>query len=45
MHITKNIAYFPLDVSNKIDVIYNKDLKVFLATIFNNGEYETMIRV
>lgn len=45
MHIIKNIVYFPMDVSNKIDVTYNKDLKNLLAIIYNNDKYETMVKI
>lgn len=45
MHIMKNIVYFPLDISNKIDITYTKDLKNLLATIYNDGKYKIIVKV
>lgn len=45
MHITEDIIYFPLDVSNEIDIAYDRDLKSLLTAMYNNGEYEIMVRI
>lgn len=41
----EDIVYFPLNISNRIDVSYDRDLKDLLAAICNDGKYETMIKV
>lgn len=45
MHIIKNVVYFLLDIRKRIDVIYNEDLKNFMATICNDGKLETMVKM
>lgn len=45
MYITKDIVYFPLDINNGIDVIYDKNLKNLLTAIFNDNRNKIIIKV
>lgn len=38
-YIIKNVTNFILDISNKINKSYNRDLKDFLAMISNNSKH------
>lgn len=45
MHIMEDVVYFPLNISDKFDIIHNKNLKNLLAKIYNNSKYKTMVKV
>lgn len=45
MHFTKDIIYFLLDVSNKIDIIYDGDLKNHLAAMYNDDKSKIIVKV
>lgn len=41
----EDIVYLPLNISNGINIAHYKDLKNFLAKMYNNSKYETIIRI
>lgn len=45
MHMRKNVVYFSLDISDGVNITDDRDLKGFLATMYNNGKYKTIIRI
>lgn len=42
-YISKNVAYFSLEVGKWVDIAYNQNLENFLTTIGHNNKYEAMI--
>lgn len=45
LYILKDNVNLILNIGNQVNIAHDWDLKDFLATICNNNEYETIIRM
>lgn len=43
MHVLQNVIYLILDVGNRVDIFYDRNLERFLAAISDDSKHKAMV--